>query len=164
MNRYSTLILTCLMLFTSLGAFAQRPGMRQQNREKIQAARIAFITNRLELTPEQAQTFWPIFNEYEAKKQELTKKYNQQKRALAGEDGFRNMNEENATKMVDIYIEQKRAQLDLEEEYLKKFQTVIKPMQSWALIRANGQFTRDLMKRLRERGRGAQKRPGGDGN
>jgi len=32
---------------------------------KLKAYQIAFFTNKLKLTPEEAQRFWPIFNKYE---------------------------------------------------------------------------------------------------
>ena len=35
-------------------------------REKVQALKIAFITQKLELTSEEAQKFWPVYNRYDA--------------------------------------------------------------------------------------------------
>lgn len=44
--------------------------MAQENNDKadggkLKAYQIAFFTNKLKLTPEEAQRFWPIFNKYE---------------------------------------------------------------------------------------------------
>ncbi|GAA3598360.1 hypothetical protein GCM10022396_14520 [Flavivirga amylovorans] len=36
----------------------------QQNREKIKALKISFITEKLDLTEQEAQKFWPIYNNY----------------------------------------------------------------------------------------------------
>src|SRR5437879_9747223 len=44
-------------------------------KEKIKAARIGLITQRLGLTPEQAQKFWPIYNEFSQKRTELVTQY-----------------------------------------------------------------------------------------
>lgn len=33
--------------------------------ERIKAYKVAFITQRLGLTPQEAEVFWPIFNQYE---------------------------------------------------------------------------------------------------
>ncbi len=33
--------------------------------EKIQALKIAFITQKLDLTTDEAQKFWPVYNQYE---------------------------------------------------------------------------------------------------
>ena len=118
------------------------------DKEKIQAARIAFLTNRLELTPETAKVFWPIFTEYEKEKGELSKKYNTQKRALFADGGVRNMSDENANKMLDIYLDQKQAELDLEKKYLTKFKDVLEMRQVWMVIRFDSDFRRSLMQRV----------------
>ncbi len=33
--------------------------------EKIQSLKIAFITQKLQLTPDEAQKFWPVYNQYD---------------------------------------------------------------------------------------------------
>ena len=62
-------------LFTFFSAFLiilaaqaqrQRPymGNRAAELKKIQAMELAFITKELNLNPQEAQRFWPIFNQY----------------------------------------------------------------------------------------------------
>lgn len=62
-----------LILCISLAAFAQTNGQgmnrdkfdaRSNDLRKIQAMEMAFITKELNLNPEEAQKFWPIFNQY----------------------------------------------------------------------------------------------------
>jgi hypothetical protein len=60
-------ILSVLIL---LGWFAL-PGLAQAGRQQrpgaaLEAMKIAFITKRLDLTPEEAERFWPIYNRYAA--------------------------------------------------------------------------------------------------
>ena len=38
----------------------------KQDGGKLKAYQIAYFTNRLKLTPDEAQRFWPIFNQYES--------------------------------------------------------------------------------------------------
>ncbi len=155
-------IIAMVLLITS-SAMAQGPGHNRENREKIKAARIAFLTNRLQLDTEQAQNFWPIFNEYEAEKGELMKKYNQQKRELAGTEGFRNMSEENAGKMLDIYFDQKGAELALEKKYVVRFRKVLKPRQTWAMVRFEGEFRRTVLDKMMKRREGTRQQRGQNG-
>ena len=42
--------------------------------ERIQALKVAFITEELDLTPEQSQGFWPLYNELQGKLRQLKKK------------------------------------------------------------------------------------------
>lgn len=161
MKKY--LIIILLFAFTGLSQ-AQGPGrMTEADREKIKAARIAFLTNRLQLTSEVAKEFWPVFNDYEKAKGELSKKYNQQKRDLVGADGFRNMSDENASKMLSIYMDQKEAELKLEREYMKRFEEVLTAKQIWAVIRFEGEFRRDFFNKLRQQ-RGREGQRGKKGN
>jgi hypothetical protein len=57
--------ITCTLVFTTniLAQDNQQPGNRK---ELIQKFIIARITNELNLTVNEAQQFWPVFNKYEA--------------------------------------------------------------------------------------------------
>ena len=65
-----TSILFILTLFIGTGVFSQPPGgvgdKEQKKREKIHAQKIAFISTEVDLTPAEAQKFWPVYNQYEA--------------------------------------------------------------------------------------------------
>ena len=57
-----------IILLILLYAAIALPGMAQDNPKdagRIQAYKIAFLTRKLNLTPEEAQRFWPIYNKYE---------------------------------------------------------------------------------------------------
>jgi len=156
-----------MVLCVTSSAMAQGPGFNRQNRqnrEQVKAARIAFLTNRLQLDTEQAQVFWPIFNEYEEEKGELVKKYNQQKRERIGTDGFKNMSDDNASKMLDIYLEQKEAELALEKKYVVRFREVLKPKQTWAMVRFEGEFRRTVLDKMMKRREGMKQQRGQKGN
>lgn len=142
-----------IMLMGTTMTFAQGGGRGpQMDREKLQAARIAFLTNRLELDSETAKVFWPIFTEYDTEKSALSKKYGTQKRALYTE-GTRNVTDENANKMLDIYLDQKQAELDLEKKYLSRFKKVLTLRQVWRVIRFDSDFRRDIFDRASRDGR-----------
>ncbi|RYY30920.1 MAG: hypothetical protein EOO04_03305, partial [Chitinophagaceae bacterium] len=59
-------ILTILfILFTLNGAYAQTGGNNLRNNGgKIEALKIAFLTNKMALSPAEAQKFWPVYNKY----------------------------------------------------------------------------------------------------
>jgi hypothetical protein len=60
-------ILTILLLFiASLSlSFAQDEEIPVRNNGgKIEALKIAYLTNKLTLSPEEAQRFWPVYNKY----------------------------------------------------------------------------------------------------
>jgi hypothetical protein len=51
-----------LILFLMIGSLSQ---IKAQDGEKIQSLKIAFITQKLQLTPDEAQKFWPVYNQYD---------------------------------------------------------------------------------------------------
>ena len=62
----SALLSLFLLVYTCAISFAQPPedDNNKEKREQIQAQKIAFISTQLELTPDEAQKFWPIYNRY----------------------------------------------------------------------------------------------------
>ncbi|WP_461101510.1 Spy/CpxP family protein refolding chaperone [Spirosoma koreense] len=113
-------------------------------RQKIESAKIGMITNRLNLTPEQAPQFWAIYNEYNAKRQELNRRIRQlnnepQRNNLTSNQLVDGLREVNATK-------QKLA--DLDDEYLPRFLKVISPAQMAELNKTEQMFNKMLLNRL----------------
>ena len=45
----------------------------KDNWEEIESAKIAFFTTYIGITPEEAKTFWPIYNNYSKESRELHK-------------------------------------------------------------------------------------------
>jgi len=68
MKMKNKLLLTVLL--TTFGLFAQGKKLMEK-KEKIDALKVAFITNELPLTSSEAEKFWPIFNAFEDKQFEL---------------------------------------------------------------------------------------------
>ncbi len=64
------IILYLCFLFVAINATAQLPddgGQQNPKRmEKIKALYVAFITQQLSLTPDEAQKFWPVHGQYDA--------------------------------------------------------------------------------------------------
>jgi hypothetical protein len=50
-----------LIIILALGCLFR---VQAQDGERLQALKIAYLTKRLELSPEEAQRFWPIYNKY----------------------------------------------------------------------------------------------------
>ena len=68
MKRASIILILFLI---SLSSMAQD----QKNMDRIRAARIALITERLNLTPDQAEKFWPVYRQYEMERREIRKEF-----------------------------------------------------------------------------------------
>ena len=68
--------LLVLILFTgslTLIKAQDRQDLKEGRSEKIQSLKIAFITQKLELTSDEAQKFWPVYNRYETEIRQANK-------------------------------------------------------------------------------------------
>jgi len=63
MKRYFLIIVFLLGSFSLVNA---QNDNREKRAEKVQALKIAFITQKLELTSDEAQRFWPVYNRFES--------------------------------------------------------------------------------------------------
>lgn len=133
-------------LFVSMLTFSisdsHAQGRNEEEIRKIQDAKIAIITNRINLTPEQSKDFWPIYNEFSEKKRNLHRSMRQ----LVGEKGASDDQAMNSLKEVQ---DLKQKQLELDKEYQARFLTVISAKQLVELYKAERTFNDMLLQRLK---------------
>ncbi|WP_044170969.1 Spy/CpxP family protein refolding chaperone [Flectobacillus major] len=139
-----------IVLFTCLAFVAHFTTMAQEEpqhkgREKLKAARLGLITNRLNLTEEQAKGFWPVFNDYDAKRSELRKSVRQ---ITAESRNLTTSDDRIATNLKEI-LNLKQKEVDLEKEYQAKFLKVLNVRQVSELYKTEQLFNQMLVNRLR---------------
>ncbi len=148
MNRFIYILLFGLI---SLSSFAQDtedeipPQGDKAAKEKIKAARIGLITQRLGLTPEQAEKFWPIYNEFASKRQELVKEYKQAERTTPKADP------KQQEALVNLGLKLKQDEVALEKEYSGKMLNVISAQQILNLRQAEKDFRKIILNQLQQR-------------
>ena len=139
-----------LMVWVALPVWAQDGDagkMDPKAQEKIRAARIAFITDRLGLTPEEAERFWPIYREFSNKRLELNQQFEQAKR----NPDVKKPKEEHERELVELGFKLKQQELDLEKEYSTRILNVIPAQKLMALRTAEDDFRRLLMQQIQQR-------------
>jgi hypothetical protein len=135
MKRLSVIIFI-LMLSTSL--FAQSKSDRY---EQIETIKVAFITKKLDLSSEEAQKFWPIYNNYQKELMLLMKKRR--------EERLRTDIEPNDKINLDLSYESKM--LDLKKKYKKLYSKAIPAEKILLLYQAEREFREHLIKQLNHR-------------
>ncbi|MFC3414363.1 hypothetical protein [Algoriphagus hitonicola] len=140
-------LLLSIFLLTAIATFAQRGESRDFDPERLQAARIAFITSRLELSPDQAEKFWPIYNEYtesrEANLKEMVALYPKQDQQA--------LSEQEAKNALEKRFRIQRKMIDEEEKFVKEVAQVISYPQVMKLNGIARDFTRMIYQRNRQR-------------
>ncbi|MHC2990087.1 hypothetical protein OB13_00200 [Pontibacter sp. HJ8] len=132
----------CAFTLAGTAAFAQN-GRPQDRRENVESAKIAFLTDKMGLTTEQSQKFWPVYNEYETKRRELVKAYR---------SGYREdvdqLSEQEAKARIDGLFNMREKELEMEKEYVARYQRIISYNQIIKLYRSEREFTKLLLKKL----------------
>ena len=132
-------IIIILLLF-SIGAFAQsRDAMK-----KIESARIALITERLGLSPEQAEKFWPVYRQYNLERREIRKEFRDARQGM----DIKNLTEDQSKQLIQKSMEMKQKELNLEREYSQRLSDVISTQQLFKLKNAEKDFQQMLLKRI----------------
>ncbi|WP_254561947.1 hypothetical protein [Dyadobacter diqingensis] len=132
-------------LITTAAAWAQRPSGEEMQR--IQDAKIAIITNRLNLTPEQSTGFWPVYNEYSQKRREI----HRAQRKIINDKKAEGKTDDQVLNNLKEVQELKQKELDLEKEYQTRFLKVISASQVIELYKAERTFNDMLIQRLKQR-------------
>jgi Spy/CpxP family protein refolding chaperone len=133
-------------------SFAQRKS--EEELKQIQDAKVAVITNRLNLTTEQSTEFWPVYNEYSRKRRDI---HREQRKIISDKKSTGTVTDEQVLANLKEVQDLRQKELDLEKEYQNRFLKVISATQLAELYKAEKSFNDMLLQRLRQR------RPDGNG-
>lgn len=147
------IFMTILILPKSADAQRDRNQVKQKNtqpgakHEKMEAQRIAYITKELNLTPDEAKVFWPVYNEFESKRNEMKKSFHSEGRHK--EDNAQ-PSEKEALVILDNQIIEAQKFLDLRKEYHSKFKAVLPAVKVLKLYETEREFQKMLIDKLRD--------------
>lgn len=132
-----------------LGPPPPKDHTQNDKRENIEAQKVAFLTKKLDLTPEEAQKFWPVYNQYDDKLQELRKKRREDMKNA--KENFDALTDKEIEQLVDNEIAFRQKELDIQKEYHGKFKSLLPIKKVAQLYRADEEFKRFLLKELKDR-------------
>ena len=144
-------IFTILFLLMTSISFAQ--GFRDK-KEKVKALKVAYITEQLDLTTEEAQKFWPIYNTFDDKQAELR---HEKMRAILDrfEPGsVEKLSEKDASTLLTQMETIEENLFTLRKKFIKDLQGVISAKKIIKLKKAEEDFNRHLLKQMREKRKG----------
>jgi len=139
-----------LALIIAMPSIAQNGARRKKIREQIDAQKVAFITEKLQLTPAEAQQFWPIYNEYESQRQIIVKEF-MEKNLEERDMDVETLTDKQAIEIADSQIIQAQKMLDLRKKYHAEFKKVLSPKKLLLLYQAERDFKKFILKEIRQR-------------
>jgi|SRR6185312_26590 len=153
--RITTLL--SLLLFCSTLVFAQQRG------ENIESLHTAFITEKINLSPEEAKKFWPVYDQYHADLEAIKKQRQDNRQMINKAGGIDNMSDADVQKLITSETDIQTRDLELRKSYIAKFEQVIPARKVAKFYIAEEEFKVYLLKQLSNRrgggGGGMNNRP-----
>ena len=116
-------LLTYIFLLLGMASFAQ-PGDDGKREQKIQALYVAYISQELKLTEDEAQKFWPVHSQYD--------------------------NEIRGLKNESAELERQQAGLNIKKKYQDRFVKILGAQRTNDFYVQDGEFRKKLVERLRK--------------
>ncbi len=150
MKKIKKIFIALILLLPGLG-FAQDEqevvAPDPNARKKIEAARIALISERMGLTVEQAEKFWPVYHEFAGKQGELRQQLKEARKQIDPT----NPNPKKDQELVNLGFQLRQKSLDLEKDYSGRMLNVISAQQILHLRGAEKEFNRLILNQLQQR-------------
>lgn len=141
MKRIITLLLLLMFCFSG---WSQN---REQMQERIKAQKVAFITQRLDLSSKEAQAFWPIYNAFEDKTHSMRQKdLKEVREAMKRGD----LSQDEAQGLLDKFMKVEEKMHEAKKQLVKDLANVIPPQKIIQLKVAEEAFNRRLMEMLKD--------------
>jgi len=156
MNTLKHTIVAGVILLGSLTAYAQPEGGPVNRKKQIEARKVAFITTQLNLSPEEAQIFWPVYNQAQAERKALREKH-KATRDIKVKEGepkktLDTMTDKELEEKMEYMMVHEQAELDLKKKYLNKYKEVLPIKKVAKLYQAEMKFKKRLMSDIRGSG------------
>jgi Spy/CpxP family protein refolding chaperone len=153
--KYKIRMLTLILVLCdlTLALKAQEHKGRQEHIEKFRSMKIAFFTERLELTPQEAEKFWPLYNDHEKKKREVSRYRHFRPRNMS--EQLADMTDQEAEEMVDEMMEARKKEVQLAAAFHEDLKEILPPKKVMKFYITEIQFREYMLRKIRdERGSG----------
>ena len=141
-------LVTVLVLSMAAGAAMSAENICQEDwKKKMMSEKIAFLSVEIDITPEEAQTFWPIYNQVNQERDEamfkVFKAYKELDKAVSEGKGAKEISD-----LLEAYLDAQKAQRELEGRVAERYGKAL-PMEKVArLYIAEEKFRRNHIRKL----------------
>jgi len=141
-------VLTFAIALFSFCGFSQDGTPKQTKKDKIEQLKIAYITKELDLSTEEAEKFWPVYNDMnDALKAE---KKSRRVKSQELKSNFETLNDDQIEEKTIAILDSEIAEAKLKKEHTQKIAKVIGYKKMVKLLRVEKQFKKELLNRLNE--------------
>ena len=142
-------IIVGILLCLSAAAWSQGRGQL----ERIKAFKTGYLTQELDLSPAEAEKFWPIYNEYEKKIFEFrVEKRRAEREKMNSMGGPQALSDQEAADFLKSLFENEADALETKRKLYQDLEQVLSPNKLLILYKAEADFNRRLLSEFRRRG------------
>lgn len=152
MKHYKLLIVSFFLI--SIATFAQDGPLRERFREKkeqIKALKVAFITTELNLTSDEAAKFWPLFNAFEDKQQEIRKQKMKGFLDRKDDNSVDKLSEKDAATMLSQMESTEEELYQLRKKFVANLKGILPATKILKLKKAEEEFSKKLLQQYRDK-------------
>ncbi len=143
---FRSVMLVVIFFAFSFTVVAQHNKPSSEREERIKTYKIAYITEKLNLTTDEAEKFWPVYNENEKvmknKNREFRKSHN------LNPEVVEDITDNEAQQFISDQLTHDQEMLDLKKKFISNLEVVLAQKKILILMGAEKQFRVDLMKKV----------------
>ncbi len=136
-----TLAYALMLALISFSASAQR-GDCEQRMKKVKAEKAAYISQRINFSEEEAQKFWPVYNEYNAEKETAQDEIRSKMQKLRNSQ---DLSDNDKIKLLDEVVALRDKRSDINVKYHEKFKKIMTADQLVEFYGAERHFKKHLL-------------------
>ena len=150
--------LTLILCFPFLIFAQSKEAQKQNKKEQMEVMRVAYITKELNLTAEEAQIFWPVYNKYNEVLDELKTEGRELKKSIKKDpESLNKMSEKELDQIIYKQFELDEKKIIIQKEYHNEFKKVLPAYKVYLLYKSKNGFKKAMLKSVK--GSRSQNRP-----
>ena len=138
------LLIFYLTFFIFQTGFSQKERL---SREKVNAYKKLFLSDKLKLNPNIEIDFWKAYKSYEDSLYQLWDNNKNNFRKVADEMSF---SDSEYAQLINDYMDYEKKKVELRGQLISELKEVLSPRKTYELFRLEEDFRREMMKKLRE--------------
>jgi hypothetical protein len=152
MKREIVIILSTILVFLNLALNAQNRESHEARMEKYRTEKVSFLSTRLDLTPAEAEKFWPIYNQMEKERWEAQKaRRDLENKVSAAEES---LSDNEVIKLTRDFAGSMQQEGALITSYNEKLLKVLPPKKVLKLYKTENEFRMHMIKKYRDNDKG----------
>jgi len=146
------LVFIALLFILPFASSAQRqPG--GDRFQEIEAYKIGYITQKLDLSPEEAKIFWPIYNGWQKEQSDLRKERMQKMISFRKITEIEELSDSEVQTLIVNDFNIKQRELNLEKKYYAKLKSSLPIKIVGKFYRAQEAFKKEILSKYRNQGK-----------